>query len=252
MISVHIGFPGVLLRNLDFVGQSVLLSVPTEARVLSQYDFRRNVRSLINRRLGNEKLSSIVSSDAALARLLEDTEVLVVSQPSVLGTPSELIFSARARRRAAARLRSLRLLFGGAQIRFHLLVVQPSMLVNQIFENGAERFDYDESFFTWSSLINELDLVGSDHALTVWDCSEPDLVLEPLLSELFSQPLIYSGKNVEISPAHFYKEFTDQCSSSRGDKGGWYSEHLVAYRNDLLKISAFPGVTVIAPDYILN
>jgi hypothetical protein len=252
MISIHIGFPGVLLRNVDFVGQSVLLSEPTGARVLSQNDFRRKFRSLINGRWGKEKLSSFVGSDAVLARLVEDTEVLVVSQPSVLGTPSELILSARARRRAAARLRSLRLLFGGEPIRFHLLVVQPRMLVNQIFENGVERFDYDESFFTWSSLITELDLVGSDYALTVWDCSEPDIVLEPFLSEIFSQPLLYSGKKAEIGPTHFYKEFADQHTCSRAHKGGLYNEHLLAYRTDLLKISTFPGVTVIAPDDIFD
>jgi hypothetical protein len=184
--------------------------------------------------------------------LVNDTEVLVASQPSILGTASELILSERARRRAAARLRSLRLLFSGAQIRFHLLVVQPSILVDQMFENGVDRFVYDESFFTWSSLITELDLVGYNDALTVWDCSEPELVLEPLLSDLCSQPLLYLGKNAEIGPTHFYREFTDRYTSSGAHKLGLYSEHLLAYRNDLLKISAFPGVTVIAPDDILN
>lgn len=242
-INIHLGFPRVGIRSLDFVGRSILFSDPKKTRIVPQRFFQKNLRSTINqgrRGVNFEELNPA----SQLLRSTIPHQVLVLSQPALLGEGPELIVSQRARKRASVRIGTLCALFAGHEINLHILIKNPYSYVRDFLGPVAD-FGQEPLPFSWREIIEDLQLVGPDRAVHVWDFQEPSFVLEPFLCELLGQPLRYSSETSTIEPEYLFFDASTEGRAALESSNAEQVEHYKSYKEELGELRDTEGLKLI-------
>jgi hypothetical protein len=241
MINIHLGMPRVGFRSLDFCARSFRSSSESYTYFLPKEYYRENIRSTIN-------APRILGSQAEVARIQDlfqehfsYFDVISMSQPALLGDPVQLIVSARARKKAANRVKMLTEIFCDGPIRFHVMVTEPIEYLFRVFGNEAEDFVNNFGGFSWAGLIDEIGLTKQDNSVVVWDCTGGSEILCQFLGDFFDQPKEVANALYGASlgyrfpdPSAIKLKFSDQIKRRLPESLGNYRRELAEVRNTQL------------------
>lgn len=242
MINIHLGMPRVGFRNLDFVQNNFRFHTPATALIPTAF-YREHLRSTVNSRNGNSLLE-ILETKASLRPWL-NFESLGLSQHALLGDPGQLILSARARKKAASRVRKLRAIFDDQLIRFHLMVTEPAEYLYRALSTEAEKIVLRFEAFSWAALIDEIGLVDANNSVVIWNCERGTDIMCEFLRDITGQPELRTDGISQKSlgyrfpdPIIVRQQFSRRIASKLDD---YYN----AFQTDLDVIKRIHGATVV-------
>lgn len=244
MINVHIGMPRIGIRDFRFLGSEVSLEHPAETLLVTQSEFSTSLRSVINtrRRDFDESFTEVVQAYRTSIRKFKRVSF---SLPSLLGTPEGLMLSGRERRRAARRLKRLREIFDDAQVRLHIQIEEPYRYLGRYLCTDLQHLESRLRIFTWSSLLDDLNIPSLDSNVIVWRWDDPELYLEQFICELFDQRLRYIAPGSKIDKSNLFQALSSDRKQRNSDELDRISMQIIRYESDLSLIKHMGSLTLI-------
>jgi hypothetical protein len=244
MINVHVGMPRVGFRSLGFVENNRRLLRPSTTLLLPGTFYRDHMRSNVNANRNAISLGDVAKVQELLTKW-SHFEELSISQPALLGDPRQLILSARARKKAASRVRILRAMFHDQEICFHLLITSQAEYLYRAFSDEAETLLQNLETFSWVALIEEIGLVSSRNSIVVWNCDHGALTLTRFLENFIDQSTSTAGALFARSIGYRFPDSSIFMKKLQQSINHSLDDYQAAYREDLAELKRIEGLTVM-------
>jgi hypothetical protein len=244
MINVHLGMPRVGFRSLDFVEKNRRLLRQSTTLLLPGAFYRGHMRSSVNANRNAVSLGDVAKVQELLKNW-NNFEELSISQPALLGDPRQLLLSARARKKAASRVRILRAMFNGQEMCFHLLITSQAEYLYRTFSDDAEMLMQNFETFSWAAFIEEIGLVSSKNSISVWNCEHGALTLSLFLEKFINQSKSTTDALLARSIGYRFPDSSIFQRKILNSTNHSLDDFQAAYRDDLAELKGIEGLTVM-------
>jgi hypothetical protein len=244
MINVHLGMPRVGFRSLGFVEKNQRLLQQSTTLLLPGSFYRGHMRSSVNANRNAVSLGNVAKVQELL-RKWNNFEAISISQPALLGDPRQLLLSARARKKAASRVKILRAMFHGQEMCFHLLITSQAEYLYRTFSDEAEMLMQNFETFSWVAFIEETGLVSSRNSIIVWNCEHAELTLSLFLEKFINQPKSTTDALLGRSIGYRFPDSSIFQKKLQNSINYSLDDYQAAYRDDLAELKSIEGLTVM-------
>lgn len=245
-INFHFGFPRIGPKLTRDVSEQARFKGNEDIHIVSQEYFRKNLRTAINTyHLGRRQE---LHGDMQIEDFESDCahfEKIVISQPSLLGYPRDLLTQGRLRNRALTRVQSISRLFQSMPLTAHLLIEPQAdylarLLGIQAIDGGLIRP------FSWYELANGIQEQLGNHKLIIWDYREPEHMEAGFLTAMAGNGMARKDTATRSILQRIQQETKQQQrEATYAGQASLMLELDDLYQDDLEKIDLVPGVQLI-------
>jgi hypothetical protein len=187
LFNFHIGLPNVGANVIHAVETANLVNVSRYRHIVSTERYREVFRGLVNDdRVDGQSDRGALKEVFSVLHTLSEYQLVAFCQQAFMGTPEEIISSARGFKRAAARVARLSELFLDHELTIHLTICNPIDFFLEALGPRANSIALSTEVPSWSVLVAKIRDAAPGRKIIVWDFRKPDAIVLSFVSMMLN------------------------------------------------------------------